>query len=299
MTTTHIDVPESTTNPDEVKPWSPAFFELNGEYIAATSHTGQHSWYTRGQNFVTVVTWASAGEVLREAQAPDEHVIIVLEGGEAEVVHSSGERVIAVGPALVLAPAGEVEVTVRRPGYLLRVFTTRGEVASKAVNGAAYQTSNPGVVLLPDVPESSGPGQLQVVSLADVEEVPGRLGRIYRTDSLMINWFTPLDGPRDTDALSPHVHDDFEQASVTLAGDYVHHVRRPWTKSMRDWRPDEHVQITSPSVTLIPPGNIHTTRALGPGLHQLIDVFAPPRSDFIEQGWVLNQADYQSTTKAK
>ena len=62
---------------------------------------------------------------------------------------------------------------------------------------------------------------------------------------------------------------------------------------------DEHVQITSPSVTLIPPGNIHTTRATGRGPHQLLDVFAPPRTDFIDQGWVLNQAEYNPSAQGE
>ena len=89
------------------------------------------------------------------------------------------------------------------------------------------------------------------------------------------------------------MNDDFEQAFLTLEGDFVHHIRRPWTKRMRDWRPDEHVQVTSPSFTLVPPGNVYTSRGVNHGRHQLIDVFAPPRPDFIEQGWVLNQSDYE------
>ncbi|MTD52498.1 hypothetical protein [Amycolatopsis pithecellobii] len=279
-------------NLDVAVPWSPAFFELNGEYIAVDRHQGQHSWYVRGQNFVAVVSWAADGEVLREPAAPDEHAILVPAGSAVDVTSYRGERVVATGPALVVAPAGQVEVTVRRAGYVVRIFSARGEVAAKAVNHSTYSTANPRIVPLPPAPVA-GPGGLRVVSLADVAEVPGRLGRIYRTDSLMINWFAPQDGPRDTDALSPHSHDDFEQASITVAGDYIHHIRRPWTRRMRDWRPDEHVQVTSPSVTLIPPGNVHTTRAVGRGRHQLIDVFAPPRSDFIERGWVLNQAEYE------
>lgn len=282
---------------DVAVPWSPAFFELSGEYVALDRNKGQHSWYVRGQNFVAVLTWAADGEVLREAAAPDEHAILVLEGGAVDVEHEGGERIAATGPALVIAPAGELGVTVRRAGFLLRIFTARTEVMAKAVNRSTYVAANDRIVPLPDIPPVAGPGTLRVVPVAEVGEVPGRLGRIYRTDSLMINWFAPQDGPRNTDELSPHVHEDFEQASITLAGDYVHHVRRPWTRRMRDWRPDEHVQVTSPSVTLIAPGNIHTTRAVGAGPHQLIDVFAPPRSDFLEQGWVLNQADYEHATE--
>ena len=275
---------------DEAVPWSPAFFELNGEYIAADRHQGQHSWYVRGQNFVAVVSWAADGEVLREPAAPDEHAILVVDGTTVDVT-ADGDSVTATGPALVIAPSGDVEVTVRAAGYVVRVFSARGDVVAKAVNRSTYAVANTGVAPLPSAP-AKGPGGLRVIPLADVPEVPGRPGRIYRTDSLMINWFAPQDGPRDTDALSPHVHDDFEQASITLDGDHVHHIRRPWTRRMRDWRPDEHVQITSPSVTLIPPGNVHTTRAVGHGRHQLIDVFAPPRTDFIERGWVRNQAEY-------
>ena len=274
-------------------PAPPAFFELSGEYIGAGSHGGQHSWAVRGQNFVTVLTWAAARQVLSGPTSPDEHMILLFEDGAAEVAHDSGERVKATGPAVVIVPAGHADVTTLTAGYVLRVFTSAGEAAAKAVNASTYTQPNPMVVPLPDVPPVPL-GSLRVIPLADVHEVPGRLGRIYRTASLMINWFAPQDEPRNPDELSPHVHDDFEQASVTLAGDYVHHVRRPWTKRMRDWRPDEHVQVMSPSVTLIPPGNIHTTRGVGRGPHQLIDIFAPPRTDFIEQGWVLNQADYET-----
>ena len=280
-------------NADAAVPCSPAFFELNGEYIAVDRHKGQHSWYVRGQNFVVVVTWASDGEVLCEPAAPDEHAILVPEGVAVEVTHGGAECVAATGPALVVAPAGQVEVTVRRAGYVLRIFSGRSGVVAKAVNSSVYPVANAAVAPLPNPP--AGPRRLRVVSLAEVAEAPGRSGRIYRTGSLTINWFAPQDGPSNTDELSPQAHDDFEQASITLAGDYVHHIRRPWTKRMRDWRPDEHVQVTSPSVTLIPPGNVHTTRAVHHGRHQRIDVFAPPRYDFIEQGWVLNQAEYEST----
>ena len=138
----------------------------------------------------------------------------------------------------------------------------------------------------------AGPGTLRIHPLGDIPLQPGRLGRIFRTDSLMVNWFPPHDGPRDGDTLSPHVHGDFEQASVTLGGRHVHHIRLPWSSRLRDWRDDQHVECGSPSIAIIPPGNIHTTQAVGDGLHHLVDVFAPHRQDFLRNGWVLNAADY-------
>jgi hypothetical protein len=40
---------------------------------------------------------------------------------------------------------------------------------------------------------------------------------------------------------------------------------------------------------------VHTTRAVGAGPHTLVDVFAPPREDFLARGWVLNAGDYPGT----
>lgn len=109
----------------------------------------------------------------------------------------------------------------------------------------------------------------------------------------MVNWFPVREGPRDPERLSPHSHEDFEQMSVALVGNYAHHLRVPWTPRMSEWRDDEHVEVGSPSMTLIPPTVVHTTRAVGAGPHTLIDVFAPPREDFLAKGWVLNADEYQ------
>lgn len=67
---------------------------------------------------------------------------------------------------------------------------------------------------------------------------------------------------------------------MTLTGRYAHHLRVPWTARMSEWRDATHVQVNSPSMTLIPPTVVHTIRAVGAGPHTLIDVFAPPREDF-------------------
>lgn len=42
----------------------------------------------------------------------------------------------------------------------------------------------------------------------------------------------------------------------------------------------------------VPVQLIHTTEGVGDGRHLLIDVFSPPRHDFIGKGWVANAADY-------
>jgi hypothetical protein len=109
----------------------------------------------------------------------------------------------------------------------------------------------------------------------------------------MVNYFYPDDGPRDPHKLSPHHHDDFEQISLQLAGEYVHHIRTPWTVDIDTWRDDDHQRCSSPAVTIIPPPTIHTSQGVEQMRHHLIDIFCPPRVDFSERpGWVLNHDEY-------
>lgn len=273
-------------------PRPPACYELAGQNLDEAEFTAERSWYLRGQNFCIAYTWASAGGTLTGEDLPDEHIIVIPDVTPVRITAHGGQQVRTAGPAVVIVPPGTSRLTADGPGALLRVFSARASgILARARNGARYEHADPAVAPLPDQPPP-GPGTVRVYRAADIPGDPARFGRIFRTDSLMVNWFAPVEGPRDTDALSPHVHERFEQASVTLRGDYIHHLRTPWTPRLRDWRDDEHVQVTSPSVTIIPPGIIHTTRAVGPGPHHLVDVFAPPRADFSAQGWVINDGDY-------
>jgi hypothetical protein len=43
----------------------------------------------------------------------------------------------------------------------------------------------------------------------------------------------------------------------------------------------------------VPLNLIHTSEGVGAGRHVLIDIFSPPRRDFISRGWVHNAADYE------
>jgi hypothetical protein len=123
---------------------------------------------------------------------------------------------------------------------------------------------------------------------------PGEVfGRIFRSTNLMVNIFERQTVRRDIRALSPHAHGDFEQASLTLEGDFVHHLRVPWGPDLNEWREDAHLQVRSPSLLVIPPGLVHTTRDVGEGITWLVDIFAPPRADFVAHpGWVRNAGDY-------
>jgi hypothetical protein len=109
----------------------------------------------------------------------------------------------------------------------------------------------------------------------------------------MVNFMAAGSGPRDPSRMSPHSHEDFEQASLVVAGTYVHHIQTPWGTDARTWRPEDHARVGSPSVTIIPPPTVHTSQAIGWRTNHLIDIFAGPRHDFSARpGWVLNADEY-------
>ena len=67
----------------------------------------------------------------------------------------------------------------------------------------------------------------------------------------------------------------------------------PWTPNRHDWRPDDHLEIGSPSTTIIPAGVVHTSQGVAGEGMRLLDVFGPPRVDFsLRPGVVRNADDY-------
>jgi mannose-6-phosphate isomerase-like protein (cupin superfamily) len=124
--------------------------------------------------------------------------------------------------------------------------------------------------------------------LADYAKVDHNM--CFRSTNLMINILAKRQTPRDVTKLSPHSHVDFEQASVVIQGTYVHHLRYPWTADMTAWREDEHLEMGTPSVLIIPPTVIHTSRNIG-GPGWLVDVFGPPRLDFSQTAGLVCNAD--------
>ncbi len=82
----------------------------------------------------------------------------------------------------------------------------------------------------------------------------GGMVHAFRTRKLMMVPYARFLEPRDETQLSPHSHVDFEQGSVAMEGEWVHHLRVPWTPDKRSWRPDVHLEVGSPSTTIIPAG---------------------------------------------
>ncbi|MEO3854347.1 hypothetical protein [Acrocarpospora sp. B8E8] len=273
-----------------------ATFEFLSLPPQETTERGGRTWYARGQNLAIAYSRLAGGDTLsRSAAEQGEEYVVILPDAEAtiEVTAGSESRTVS-GSGLVVVPPGDSSITARGQVELFRLFDVRAsDVLARCANAASYAEPHPRVALLEPWPDPPAGHRLRVYLTADYPREPGRFGRIFRTSSFMVNFGDPSDGPRDPDRMSPHHHDDFEQCSLTVAGDYVHHVRTPWTAKLDQWRDDEHARVGSPSVAIIPPPTVHTSQAMGAGQHLLIDVFSPPRADFsAKAGWVLNAAEY-------
>jgi hypothetical protein len=254
---------------------------------------GARSWTARGQNFVVSYSEVEPGARLERTAQPTEYVVVLAEPGTTVEVHAGGDRVVLDEPGLVVVPPGDSAVVAGTDGTVVRVFESdTSDVAADAVNAASYSRPHPRVAPpAPAKPPHAGHA-LTVHRLSDHPPEPGRFGAIFRTSQLMVNFLDPQQGPRDPERLSPHHHDDFEQGSLTLRGSWVHHIRTPWTTRRSAWREDEHRRVEGASLTIIPPPTVHTSEAVGEGTNVMLDLFAPPRTDFVAQGWVLNDDDY-------
>jgi hypothetical protein len=270
-----------------------AQFGLFYESEPQESGPAGRTWYTRGQNFIVAYSEANAGAVFARVNQPDEYVVLVPDRDTAVTVECGGETVNVPGYSLAIVPPGNSRVIVPAGGRIVRLITTRShDLADKCTNAAAYASPLPNIPPFAPWPEPIGGYRIRVYSL-DVAPKPGRFGRIFRCTTFMVNFLEPQMGPRDVTKLSPHHHDDFEQGSLALEGAFTHHLRWPWTTNLNAWREDQHAYCGSPSITVIPPPVIHTSRGMKEGLNQLVDIFSPPRVDFSSQpGWVLNADDY-------
>jgi len=265
------------------------FYETEPQIV----EPGARTWISRGQNFIVAYTEAKAGHVLSRDGQPDEYAVILPDtGASAEFNTKDGVEAVP-GYSVAFVPPGRSAIRMLADGRIVRLFTPKSkDLADKAANADAFSGAHPTVPPFVAWPEPPGGLTLKWYSL-DVPEDPSRFGRIFRSTTFMVNYLNPRVGPRDKTKVSPHHHDDFEQCSLALDGDFVHHLRWPWTTDMTIWREDEHLVCNSPSICVIPPPAIHTTTAEGAGLNQLVDIFAPPRADFsLKPGWCLNEDDY-------
>ena len=283
----------------------PEYFEFADIEPDDVTPLGTRSWSVRTQTSAVVYSEAVAGERFVRSDQPDEYVTLLVStptrpAARVDVVAGGNEPVSIDDDAVLIVPPGTSEVVVTSSGVVVRVFSNRAtDVVAGARNASSHVSEHPHAAPFAPWPTAPGGDCLRVYRLADVAVDPSRFGNIFRCSTIMVNVIAADPGARDPAKMSPHFHDDFEQLSLQIDGDYIHHIRTPWTTRLADWRGDEHRLCVSPALIVIPPPTVHTSQGVGDHRHQLIDIFCPPRLDFSSKpGWVLNHDDYPEMPSA-
>ncbi len=259
-----------------------------------TDSDGTRHWITRAANFVLVATQATAGTTLhRSASHQGDEYMVLLPEDVAAGFEAGAEKLQSNGDSLTIVPPGDSAISVPQGGWVFRIFSTRAEdLAQAAANAPDYANGAAGVAPLDSWPVPADGFRLRHYRLAEHVRTETTM-RLFRSCNLMVNVFLPNKAPRDIRKMTPHAHADFEQGSLALCGNYVHHLRYPWTADMTAWREDEHGEVASPSLIVIPPRVVHTSQSIGTSGMRLVDIFAPPRDDFsLKPGLVCNASDY-------
>jgi hypothetical protein len=255
-----------------------------------TEKDGTKHWVSRAANFVVVTSKVIPGSVL--ARDNEDEYFLLLPAGTSAVIDASGESLKTAGDSLTIVPPGDSQIQAKADGYVYRIFSNRAtDLLDMADNAAAYAEETSDVAPLVDWPMPVGGFKLRHYTLADYVRDDTTM-RLFRSSNLMVNVFLPSAQPRPLNKMSPHSHSDFEQGSLAIAGTYVHHMRYPWTADKTAWRADEHLEVHSPSLLIIPSTVIHTSQSMAVGAN-LVDIFAPPRADFsLRPGMVCNEDEY-------
>lgn len=253
-------------------------------------------WYIRGQNLIVHWIEAKPGATFSRSAQVDEYMIVVPDDNTPYEAAANGESVRGDGFQLLIVPPGDSKISLPKGGRIVRLFSTQSaDLCAKCANAATYAQPDPSQPLFKPWPAPPAGYKLRQYDLARGERAPGQIGPMWRCTTIMVSFPPTSRRARDASKLSPHSHYDFDQCSLVFSGNYVHHLRWPWSSNKSEWRDDEHVEIGAPSVTLIPARVIHTSEAQVPGPegNRMADIFAPPRLDFsLKEGLVRNADEY-------
>lgn len=258
----------------------------------AEAANGCRRWLVRSQNFT--IEWIESVDTSARVSVTSDREMMILVFGAALTVECGGNASPAPARSVVVVSAGTASLTLQAAGSCAVLASQRSDLAGRRIlNDALFATPDPRVA--PSLPGFRGNGASPGIKVIPIDgfAAPASNPRLkmLQSETMSINW-VEYEGPRDRRSLSPHSHANLEQASLAVAGKFVHHLREPWGKDANLWAQDRHVEMGSPSVLVVPVHVVHTSEGTGEGRHLLIDVFSPPRRDFIAKGWVHNAESY-------
>ncbi len=250
-------------------------------------------WTGRGQNFAAAWNYAGATGSSTQAESVDEIMLLVLDA--AISISGDGKSTDAPARSICILPPGKWQMNLKPNATCVVLKSLREGATAHAVNESAYSPRDARITPVGAPYKALRAGSdIRIFSIDSVSASKDKPRlKMLQTATMSINW-VEYEGPRDREALSPHSHKSFEQGSLALAGDFTHHLRVEWGENANLWQEDTHAVLNSPSLLVVPVQLIHTTEGVGEGRHLLIDIFSPPRADFIAKGWVANSGDYEA-----
>lgn len=265
-------------------------------FDAETPMEGNKVQRARGQNFI--VDWIDMqnGRPHRLTNAEEAMLILINVAASVDV---DGQSFDVDERSVSILPPGDAIITVPANGQMVLLRSAFGEEdASQCLNRDFYAVPDPRVAAAQRHELRPNMQGFRTYQIDTVKPASGRSRlKMLQSATMSINW-VEYEGPRDRTRLSPHSHDDFEQGSLAIRGDYVHHLRVPWGPDSTLWRDDLHLSAPAPSLTIFPPGLVHTTQGEGDHHHLLLDVFCPVRTDFRAKGWIDNAKEYLEPSPA-
>jgi hypothetical protein len=247
-------------------------------------------WYHRTQNSVTAYLSGPKGAKFPRIGNPDEYFVWALFTGVG--VTAGGETIDGPAGSVFIVPPGDSEVELAEEGAVWLGFTSKAaDLIDRCPNRAEYEPEVENIAPIYELGAPDGGYALRRYDLNEGEAGPRCF--VHRTAMSRFRW--PFRSqPRDPEKMSPHDHEDFEQASLIVAGTMVHHMRRHWGRNSREWMPDEHQVVAAPAVAISKPPDIHTTQAVTrDATVGLIDFFCPVRWDIVTaDGMVTNEGIY-------
>lgn len=248
-------------------------------------------WYHRIQNSVIAYVSGPAGATYTRTGNPDEYFVLSLFHGVR--VTAGDESIEGTAGSVFIVPPGDSTVELTEEGSVWLAFTSAAtDLIDKAPNREEYIPPVAHIAPVEPLPEPVDGYRLRHYH---VDDKPAGTAHCYVHRTAMAKFRWPFrQQPRDPEKMSPHHHDDFEQASLIIRGTMIHHLRKPWGRNSREWLPDDHQVVVAPAVAISKPPDIHTTQAVtNNGTVGLIDYYSPVRWDIVMvDGMVTNGEEY-------
>ena len=272
------------------------FHEQQPQFVSADGR--EKTWVTRGGNFAVCYSEVEEGAILERKDNPEEYMVILPPDGATAVFEAGSERIEAGNDSLTIVPPGDSRIVATSKGVIARIFSGAStDIMDMASNSNTYADGAPELAPADPWPAPYDGYRLRHYPLAQYAKPDGpRIQpRAFRSTNMLVNIFVHYKTRRGNTELSPHWHDDFEQASLCLSGTWVHHMRYNWGANASEWWPDDHSEVPTPSVAIIPARAIHTSQDVGEDGPEssLYDIFCPPRLDFAsKKGFCINEDEY-------